>query len=321
MTHISDIKLIRTDTTLDLSQKAEKVDTVQCLANGEVISIRLASSELAGSSRTKIIVGISVSLAIFVILAVAAYMFWRYRAKQNEPTPVVIDTSEDAWKNDFAPRDISGVNFVEMQTIRTATDDFSSSNKLGQGGFGPVYKGKLPDGKEIAVKRLSSSSGQGEEKLLIYEFMVNKSLDIFLFDPSLKFELDWPTRFDIIQGTARGLLYLHRDSRLRVIHRDLKVSNILLDENMIPKISDFGLARMFEGTQNQDNTRRIVGTLGYMSPEYAWTGLFSEKSDIYSFGVLMLEISAGRGFHGSSLAMRTKAFLHMHGNLGARPGE
>ncbi|KAL1191665.1 G-type lectin S-receptor-like serine/threonine-protein kinase [Cardamine amara subsp. amara] len=209
-----------------------------------------------------------------------------------------------------------------MNTIQTATNNFNLSNKLGQGGFGSVYKGKLQDGEEIAVKRLSSSSGQGkeefineivlisklqhrnlvrvlgfcvegEEKLLIYEFMVNKSLDTFLFDSTLKLELDWPKRFDIIQGIARGLLYLHRDSRLGVIHRDLKVSNILLDEKMNPKISDFGLARMFQGTEYQDNTRRVVGTLGYMSPEYAWTGVFSEKSDIYSFGVLLLEIITG----------------------------
>ncbi|KAF2544647.1 hypothetical protein F2Q68_00031656 [Brassica cretica] len=228
----------------------------------------------------------------------------------------------DAWKDEFEPQDISGVNFFQMHTIRTATNNFSSSNKLGQGGFGPVYKGILLDGKEIAVKRLSSSSGQGteefmneitlisklqhrnlvrllgycierEEKLLIYEFMVNKSLDIFLFDPTLKLEIDWPKRFNIIQGIARGLLYLHRDSRLRVIHRDLKVSNILLDEEMNPKISDFGLARMFQGTQFQYSTQRVAGTLGYMSPEYAWAGLFSEKSDIYSFGVLMLEIISG----------------------------
>ncbi|KAL0836652.1 LOW QUALITY PROTEIN: hypothetical protein Bca101_088542 [Brassica carinata] len=250
------------------------VDTVQFLSNGETLSLRLARSEL------------------------------------------------DAWKDEFEPQDISGVNFFQMHTIRTATNNFSSSNKLGQGGFGPVYKGILLDGKEIAVKRLSSSSGQGteefmneitlisklqhrnlvrllgycierEEKLLIYEFMVNKSLDIFLFDPTLKLEIDWPKRFNIIQGIARGLLYLHRDSRLRVIHRDLKVSNILLDEEMNPKISDFGLARMFQGTQFQYSTQRVAGTLGYMSPEYAWAGLFSEKSDIYSFGVLMLEIISG----------------------------
>ncbi|WZZ86491.1 hypothetical protein YC2023_115070 [Brassica napus] len=192
--------------------------------------------------------------------------------------------------------------------------------------------GKLQDGKEIAVKRLSSSSGQGkekflneivlisklqhknlvrvlgycikeEERILIYEFMLNKSLDTFLFGKSFfatlfsysrkKVEIDWPKRFNIIQGIARGLLYLHRDSRLRVIHRDLKVSNILLDEKMNPKISDFGLARMYQGTEYLDNTRRVVGTLGYMAPEYAWTGAFSEKSDIYSFGVLLLEFVSG----------------------------
>ncbi|KFK40715.1 hypothetical protein AALP_AA2G031500 [Arabis alpina] len=316
----------------------ELLDTVQFPRNGEILFIRLASSELAGSNRTKIIVGTSVSLSVFVILAIAAFMCWRCRAKQNGPTPVVFDTLQDAWANDFEQQDISGVTFFEMHTIRTATDNFSSSNKLGQGGFGPVYKGKLLDGKEIAVKRLSSSSGQGtrefmneitlisklqhrnlvrllgccierEEKLLIYEFMVNKSLDIFLFDPTLKFEIDWPKRFNIIQGIARGLLYLHRDSRLRVIHRDLKVSNILLDEKMNPKISDFGLARMFQGTQYQDNTRRVVGTLGYMSPEYAWAGLFSEKSDIYSFGVLMLEIISGKRISRFSYDNESKGLL------------
>ncbi|CDY40951.1 BnaCnng09940D [Brassica napus] len=314
------------------------VDTVQFMSNGETISIRLASSELAGSHRTKIIIATTACLSIFAILVFTAFMFWRYRAKQKEPTPVGINTSQNAWKNDFEPQDISGVNFFEMHTIRTATDNFSSSNKLGQGGFGPVYKGKLLDGKEIAAKRLSSSSDQGtgeflneirlisklqhrnlvrllgyciegEEKLLIYEFMVNKSLDIFLFDSTLKLEIDWAKRFDIIQGIARGLLYLHRDSRLRVIHRDLKVSNILLDEKMKPKISDFGLARMFQGTQYQDNTRRVVGTLGYMSPEYAWAGLFSEKSDIYSLGVLMLEIISGKKISRFSFGDGSKGLL------------
>ncbi|XP_019085667.1 PREDICTED: G-type lectin S-receptor-like serine/threonine-protein kinase At1g61390 [Camelina sativa] len=300
----------------------ELVDTVQFLSDGESLSLRLASSELAGSSRTKIIVGTTASLSVFVILVFAANKFWRYRIKQNETNPMFINTSQDAWKKDMEPQDVTGVNFFPMHTIRTATNDFNSSNKLGQGGFGPVYKGNLEDGKEIAVKRLSSSSGQGadefmneirlisklqhknlvrllgcsiegEEKLLVYEFLVNKSLDVFLFDSTLKLVIDWPKRFNIIQGIARGLLYLHRDSRLRVIHRDLKVSNILLDEKMIPKISDFGLARMFQGTQCQENTRRVVGTLGYMAPEYAWTGVFSEKSDIYSFGVLLLEIITG----------------------------
>ncbi|CAH8256243.1 unnamed protein product [Arabidopsis lyrata] len=301
----------------------ELMDAVQFSTGGEILSIRLARSELAGNERNKIVVASIVSLSLCVILASsAAFGFWRYRVKNNVLTQISAHISKDAWRNDLKSQDVPGLVFFEMNTIHTATNSFSISNKLGHGGFGSVYKGKLQDGKEIAVKRLSRSSGQGkeefmneivlisklqhrnlvrvlgccvegEEKLLIYEFMVNKSLDTFVFDSRKRLEIDWPKRIEIIQGIARGLLYLHRDSRLRVIHRDLKVSNILLDENMIPKISDFGLARIYQGTQYQDKTRRVVGTLGYMSPEYAWTGLFSEKSDIYSFGVLLLEIISG----------------------------
>ncbi|KAG7585013.1 Bulb-type lectin domain superfamily [Arabidopsis thaliana x Arabidopsis arenosa] len=298
------------------------MDAVQFSAGGEILSIRLASSELGGNKRNKIIVASIVSLSLFVILAFAAFCFWRYRVKHNVSAKTSKIASEEAWKNDLEPQDVSGLKFFEMNTIQTATNNFSLSNKLGQGGFGSVYKGNLQDGKEIAVKRLSSSSGQGkeefmneivlisklqhknlvrilgcciegEERLLIYEFLLNKSLDTFLFDSRKRLEIDWPKRFNIIKGIARGLHYLHRDSCLRVIHRDLKVSNILLDEKMNPKISDFGLARMYQGTEYQDNTRRVAGTLGYMSPEYAWTGMFSEKSDIYSFGVLLLEIISG----------------------------
>ncbi|KAH0857540.1 LOW QUALITY PROTEIN: hypothetical protein HID58_085801 [Brassica napus] len=312
----------------------ELVDTVQFSSDGESLSLRLASSELVGSSRTLIIAGATASLSLLTILVFSAYTFWRYRAKQNvAPNFMFINTSQDARKNDLEPQDVSGINFFEMHTIRTATNNFSFSNKLGQGGFGP---GKLVDGKEISVKRLSSSSGQGteefmneitlisklqhrnlvrllgccikgEEKLLIYEFLENKSLDVFLFDSTLKFEIDWAKRFDIIQGIARGILYLHRDSRLRVIHRDLKVSNILLDERMIPKISDFGLARMFQGTHFQDNTRRVVGTLGYMSPEYAWTD--GQKS------------SVEKRSQGSTMEKKEITSLHMHGNVGVRPKE
>ncbi|XVF77712.1 hypothetical protein PTKIN_Ptkin14bG0069000 [Pterospermum kingtungense] len=177
----------------------------------------------------------------------------------------------------------------DLGTIYQATDTFSVKNKLGEGGFGPVYKGILANGQEIAVKRLSKSSGQGlnefknevkliaklqhrnlvrllgcciqgEEKMLVYEYMPNRSLDSFIFDQTRRKVLDWSKRFEIICGIARGLLYLHQDSRLRIIHRDLKASNVLLDSEMNPKISDFGMARTFGGDQTEANTNRVVGT-------------------------------------------------------------
>ncbi|KAL4367223.1 hypothetical protein GQ457_05G030150 [Hibiscus cannabinus] len=223
---------------------------------------------------------------------------------------------------------------MQLDILLAATNWFCDENKLGQGGFGPVYKGTLADGKEIAVKRLSRTSGQGllefknevmliarlqhrnlvrllgcclekNEKLLIYEFMPNKSLDVFLFNPSLAGQLTWQKRFNIIRGTARGIMYLHEDSRLRIIHRDLKASNVLLDHEMNPKISDFGMAKIFGGDQNEANTNRVVGTYGYMAPEYAMEGHFSVKSDVFSFGVLLLEIISGKRnnkFHSSEYA-------------------
>ncbi|KAJ4880817.1 cysteine-rich RLK (RECEPTOR-like protein kinase) 18 [Raphanus sativus] len=211
----------------------------------------------------------------------------------------------------------------DLNTIEAATNNFFERNKLGEGGFGEVYKGMLMNGTEVAVKRLSKTSGQGEvefknevivvaklqhrnlvrllgfslqgeEKLLVYEFVPNKSLNYFLFDPKKRTQLDWAVRRNIIWGITRGILYLHQDSRFKIIHRDLKASNILLDADMNPKIADFGMARIFGINQTVANTSKVVGTFGYMPPEYVANGQFSTKSDVYSFGVLILEIISGK---------------------------
>uniref|UniRef100_A0A2C9U8X1 Cysteine-rich receptor-like protein kinase 29 n=2 Tax=Manihot esculenta TaxID=3983 RepID=A0A2C9U8X1_MANES len=264
------------------------------------------------SNTARTVVIVVVPIVCVVIFIICLCIFLRRRRIRQTPKPEPMDeiNSADSLQFDFG-------------TIRAATDNFSDANKLGQGGFGSVYKGRLSNGQDIAVKRLSSGSGQGDlefknevllvaklqhrnlvrlqgfclegiERLLIYEFVPNRSLDHFLFDPNKRSHLDWERRYKIIGGIARGLVYLHEDSRLRIIHRDLKASNILLDAEMNPKISDFGMARLFVLDQTQGNTSRIVGTYGYMAPEYAMHGQFSVKSDVYSFGVLLLEILSGQ---------------------------
>ncbi|KAL6198040.1 hypothetical protein ACLB2K_027832 [Fragaria x ananassa] len=336
---------------------------------GVDLYIRLAHSELGEGKPIKLIAILTV-IGFVSILAAAVFGFHRRRANQkrqiklktqNFESTGMIKSSRDGLREYIGKHD--ELKIYDFDSILIATNNFSLANKLGQGGFGPVYKGMLPEGKEIAVKRLSSSSGQGveefknemllisnlqhknlvrilgccikeDEKLLIYEFMPNQSLDTFLFDLHDAFTttfhtivsafhsntrkravLDWATRFNIIQGVARGLLYLHHDSYVKVIHRDLKVSNILLDEKMNPKISDFGLARIIEGTQNLENTQRVVGTRGYMSPEYAMGGMFSEKSDVYSFGVLILEIISSKKNTSFSLYDQQLGFLAYAWNL------
>ncbi|ESQ55027.1 hypothetical protein EUTSA_v10024843mg [Eutrema salsugineum] len=267
-------------------------------------------------------VNISVLVVAIVVVAivVAALFFiagYCFHAKMKKKSSY----SAPAFNGD----DITTIESLQLdyRTIQGATNGFSENNKIGQGGFGEVYKGTFSDGTEVAVKRLSKSSRQGdtefknevvvvaklqhknlvrllgfslerEERILVYEYVPNKSLDYFLSDPAKQGQLDWTGRYKIIGGIARGILYLHQDSRLTIIHRDLKASNILLDEDMNPKIADFGMARIFGIDQTQEDTSRIVGTYGYMSPEYAMHGHFSMKSDVYSFGVLVLEIISGR---------------------------
>uniref|UniRef100_A0ACD5UWL3 Uncharacterized protein n=1 Tax=Avena sativa TaxID=4498 RepID=A0ACD5UWL3_AVESA len=211
------------------------------------------------------------------------------------------------------------ITYFDYATLKKATRDFHQKNQLGRGGFGPVYLGKLDDGKKVAVKQLSvGKSGQGEseffvevnmitsiqhknlvrlvgccsegtQRLLVYEYMKNKSLDKILFGGDGLPFLNWKTRHQIIIGIARGLQYLHEESNLRIVHRDIKASNILLDDKFQPKISDFGLARFFPEDQTYLSTA-FAGTLGYTAPEYAIRGELTVKADTYSFGVLVLEI-------------------------------
>ncbi|XP_050258372.1 cysteine-rich receptor-like protein kinase 44 isoform X1 [Quercus robur] len=275
---------------------------------------KTAAAKGKESNKSRTVMIIVVPIISFVVLIIISFcIYLRVRKPREKP------------QGEYSTDEIRSVESLQLGfgTIKVATDDFSDANMLGKGGFGVVYKGKLSDGQVIAVKRLSKNSSQGDlefknevlllaklqhrnlvrllgfcleriERLLIYEFVPNGSLDNFIFDPIKCVQLDWERRYKIIGGIARGLLYLHEDSRLRIIHRDLKASNILLDSEMNPKISDFGMARLFELDQSEGNTSRIVGTYGYMSPEYVMHGQFSVKSDVFSFGVLLLEIISGR---------------------------
>ncbi|KAL2483994.1 Cysteine-rich receptor-like protein kinase 11 [Forsythia ovata] len=252
---------------------------------------------------TRTIVIVIVPIVICLILALCIGIFIKIKKTRKSKT-------EENVESDIEISTVESLHY-NFSKVRDATDNFSDANKLGQGGFGFVYKGTLSNGNEVAVKRLSRNSGQGDtefknevllvaklqhrnlvrllgfsmegsERLLVYEFVCNGSLDRFIFDPIKRAHLDWEKCYKIIEGVARGLLYLHEDSRLRIIHRDLKASNVLLDGEMNSKISDFGLARLFVPDETQGNTNRVVGNT------------FSVKSDVFSFGVLVLEIISGQ---------------------------
>uniref|UniRef100_A0A0D9WYW7 Protein kinase domain-containing protein n=1 Tax=Leersia perrieri TaxID=77586 RepID=A0A0D9WYW7_9ORYZ len=280
--------------------------------------------------------------AILALVVLTCFCFWRRTsARKDSSMPFKTPTSKALVRFSLAsrsgncpflrlteltnPDEIQSIDsiLIPLSTLRIAADNFAERNKLGEGGFGVVYKGVLPEGQEIAIKRLSQGSRQGieelkaelvlvaklrhknlvsligvcleeDEKLLVYEYMPNKSLDTVLFDFEKRKDLDWAKRIKIVNGVARGLQYLHEDSQLRVVHRDLKASNVLLDFDYNPKISDFGLAKLFGWDQTQEVTSHIAGTYGYMAPEYAMRGQYSVKSDAFSFGVMILEIVTGR---------------------------
>ncbi|XP_062168838.1 probable LRR receptor-like serine/threonine-protein kinase At1g56140 isoform X1 [Alnus glutinosa] len=268
-------------------------------------------------NRTGLIVGVVVGAGVLSFLSIFL-VFYIFRRRKQLPT------NDDT---ELLGIDVRTFTF-SYAVLKTATEEFSPANKLGEGGFGPVFKGTLDDGRVIAVKQLSVASHQGknqfiteiatisavqhrnlvklygcciegDQRLLVYEFLENRSLDQALFG-TRSLNLDWSTRFDICLGVARGLAYLHEESRLRIVHRDVKASNILLDSDLIPKISDFGLAKLYDDKKTHISTR-VAGTIGYLAPEYAMRGHLTEKADVFAFGVVALEIVSGRPNSDSSL--------------------
>ncbi|KAI7758000.1 hypothetical protein M8C21_018721 [Ambrosia artemisiifolia] len=268
---------------------------------------------LAGGKKKKnkiAYVGIAVGASCFVLL-VLAVIWWKRSLKRNKRKD-----------KDFQGLELRTISF-SLKQLKSATHNFDAANKIGEGGFGPVYKGTLGDGTVVAVKQLSSESRQGnreflnevgvisclqhpnlvklhgcciegDQLMLVYEYLENNSLSNALFGLNKSgLMLDWPTRFKICIGIARGLAFLHEESRLKIVHRDIKATNVLLDKDLNPKIADFGLARLHEDDQTHVSTR-VAGTIGYMAPEYALWGYLSDKADVYSFGVLALEIVSGK---------------------------
>ncbi|PRQ46184.1 putative protein kinase RLK-Pelle-DLSV family [Rosa chinensis] len=287
--------------------------------------------------RLLLIIFLPITMIIILIASVVCYLQRKLLKTKGKIILRKLYRSESAFTSGSP-----SLQEFSFSTIKAATNTFSSENLLGEGGFGPVYKGKLRNGQEIAVKRLSKTSTQGleefrnevtltarlehvnlvrvlgfcskkEEKMLIYEYMPNKSLDFYLFDPSTKHFLDWTKRVHVIEGVTQGLLYLQEYSNLTIIHRDLKASNILLDHEMNAKISDFGMAKLFKKDEVEGNTGRIVGTYGYVPPEYVNKGIYSMKYDVYSFGVLLLQMISGRrstSFYGPNRSLHLLEYAY-----------
>ncbi|XP_061351445.1 cysteine-rich receptor-like protein kinase 15 [Gastrolobium bilobum] len=279
-----------------------------------------------------LIIGVGAALAISLIFCFCCTVRRKDtpevdgKMKQKKPLHVIEGNAVlyDKAKNiEVGGRTSTDVKIFSFESINAATNNFSATNELGEWDFGRVYKGTLLDGQEIAVRRLSTISKEGliefknavmplaklqhnnlvrllgfcfqrEERIIVYEYISKKCLDFYLFDANRKNVLDWRKRANIIEGIAQGLFYLHHNSRLQVIQLNLKASNILLDEEMNPKIFDFGMAQMFGLKRHEEDTNRISGRYGSMTSEYAINGIWSTKTDVFSFGILILEILSGK---------------------------
>ncbi|XP_030510041.1 G-type lectin S-receptor-like serine/threonine-protein kinase At4g27290 [Cannabis sativa] len=319
-------------------------DIRQFSSGGQDIYIRLSASEIAhvekidqDHKRSLLLLIILPIVSIIIFLATIIYYLRRLKELKLRGLAGLGYWNTNAIEAENVDSDAPNLQVFSFNKIEKATNNFSNENKLGEGGFGIVYKGLLSRGQKIAVKRLSKTSNQGveefenevtltarlqhvnltrvlgyciqrEEKMLIYEYMPKHSLDFYIFDPIRRHQLDWEKRFHIIEGITQGLLYLQEYSNFTIIHRDLKASNVLLDNDMNPKISDFGMAKLFKKDEIEANTDRIVGTYGYVPPEYVKTGTYSMKYDVYSFGVLLLQIISGKR---SSRYYGTSENLHL----------
>ncbi|XVE80838.1 hypothetical protein DITRI_Ditri15bG0012600 [Diplodiscus trichospermus] len=284
-----------------------------------VPNIKPPSGTFKEKNQTMLVVGIAVPVAIVglvVLIVIFAIIYVKRRKDDDDDNEKVLLA--------IGPR----ANTFSYAELKAASEGFCPPNKLGEGGFGVVYKGTLSDGRVVAIKQLTAASHQGKSQfiaevatisavqhrnlvklygcciegkrhLLVYEYLENKSLDRALFGRS-DLHLDWPTRFNICLATARGLAYLHEESNPRIVHRDVKASNVFLDAELCPKISDFGLAKLFDDKKTHISTR-VAGTIGYLAPEYTMCGRLTEKADVFSFGIVALEIVSGRPISDNSL--------------------
>ncbi|KAG4936054.1 hypothetical protein AAZX31_18G130500 [Glycine max] len=275
----------------------------------------------------KILAASSAALALLLVIATVVFFIRKNvvtRRRERRQFGALLDTVNKSKLN------------MPYEVLEKATNYFNEANKLGQGGSGSVYKGVMPDGITVAIKRLSFNTTQwadhffnevnlisgihhknlvkllgcsitGPESLLVYEYVPNQSLHDHFSVRRTSQPLTWEIRHKILLGIAEGMAYLHEESHVRIIHRDIKLSNILLEEDFTPKIADFGLARLFPEDKSHISTA-IAGTLGYMAPEYVVRGKLTEKADVYSFGVLVIEIVSGKKI--SAYIMNSSSLLH-----------